>query len=59
MNQERAKKHSLVGGLILLTIGIIFLLRNFGLIPVGIGKLWPLVLVAIGIGLILQIGKKE
>jgi len=59
MNQEQSKRHGLVGGLILLTIGVIFLLRNFGLIPVGIGQLWPLILVAIGIGLILQVSKRK
>ena len=41
------------GGLILLVLGIIFLLAEF--IPsFDLGKLWPLILIAIGLGILLK-----
>ena len=45
-----AKLHAPAGALILILLGIIFLLRNFQLLPFGwhLGPYWPLILVGIG-----------
>jgi len=46
------KKESLFWGLIILVLGLLFLLKNFGLeINVWhlLGKYWPLILVYIGV----------
>lgn len=45
----------IIGGLVLIAIGTLFLLENF--FPgfyLGFGRLWPLILVAIGLGLIVK-----
>lgn len=45
------RKGSLTGGLVLITLGIIFLVDEF--FPhIGFGDLWPAILVVIGIGLL-------
>jgi len=41
----------LTGGLIVLGIGVLFLLRNFGIIP-DIGDMWPVILIIIGVALV-------
>lgn len=47
------KKGSLVGGLVLITIGALFLADE--IIPeINFGDLWPLILVAIGTGLLIN-----
>jgi len=50
-----------VGGLFLLVIGMYFLLNEFNIIPFwfNIGKLWPLVFVAIGLSFILKSKRKN
>jgi len=50
-----------VGGLFLLVIGMYFLLREFDIIPFwfNIGKLWPMVFVAIGVSFILKSKQKN
>jgi phage shock protein C len=49
-NKEK-ERGNVIGGLILITIGLIFLVDQF--LPwFSFGKLWPLILVAIGIGLL-------
>jgi len=49
-----------VGGLFLLVIGIYFLMNEFNIIPFwfSLGKLWPLVFVAIGVSFIMK-GKNK
>ena len=43
----------MLGGVILIVLGLIFLANQF--IPgIDIGRLWPLILVAIGIGIIFR-----
>jgi len=37
---------------ILITIGIIFALENFGILDDAFGKLWPVILIVIGIVII-------
>jgi len=59
-NKHKASHNQIIGGLLILTVGVIFLVNNFwpGL---GMGKLWPLFLIIIAIGIItgeLRIGKK-
>jgi hypothetical protein len=39
--------HSLTGPVIIITIGVIFLLSEYT--PYGIGHLWPLILIIVGI----------
>jgi len=49
----RRRHYSVVGPLILISIGIIVLLGNAGALPIGTGdlllRLWPLILVAVGL----------
>lgn len=56
------KKESLFWGLIILVLGMLFLLKNFGLeINVWhlLGKYWPLILIYIGVkNIFLYINKK-
>ncbi len=62
MNHQHEKddRHGMViGGLIVLGLGVIFLLSNLGIIP-DFGMMWPLVLVVIGIALLVgAVMKKE
>lgn len=57
-NNETGKT---VGGLFLLVIGLYFLMNEFNIIPYWfkLGKLWPLVFVAIGLSFILKAKKKN
>ena len=50
-----------VGGLFLLVIGLYFLMNEFNIIPYWfrLGKLWPLVFVAIGLSFILKSKRKN
>jgi len=50
---EKKKKGSLIGGLVLITVGAIFLADEF--FPnVDFGDLWPLILIVIGAGLLIN-----
>ncbi|MCJ7507189.1 MAG: DUF5668 domain-containing protein [candidate division Zixibacteria bacterium] len=44
-------------GIVLFVVGIVFLLSNYALIPEGLSRLWPVVL--LGIGLKLFFTKRE
>src|SRR5690606_295684 len=50
-----------VGGLFLLVIGLYFLMNEFDIIPYwfSLGKLWPLIFVAIGVSFILKSKRKN
>jgi len=48
----RARRKNLSSGIWLILIGGIFLIANFS--PYDIGDLWPLFLIAIGLGLIVR-----
>ncbi|MCY1532233.1 phage shock protein C [compost metagenome] len=50
-----------VAGLVLIILGVYFLLKKFIFIPVwfSLGKLWPLIIVAIGIALIFKNKRKN
>ena len=52
-NQYYRREGSLVGGLILIGLGTYFLLRELGIITISLGRLWPLFMILVGIGLIL------
>lgn len=49
---------NLVPGLVLITVGVIFLLNNLGFTNLSLGRLiatwWPAILIVIGIGLLLR-----
>jgi uncharacterized membrane protein HdeD (DUF308 family) len=51
--EEKEDRHGMViGGIIVLGIGIVFLLGNLCIIP-HIGTMWPLILVVVGIALLI------
>jgi len=53
----QSHRGGLTGGLILIAIGAVFLVSQF--VPgLDIGKLWPLILVAIGVSMILRSGRR-
>lgn len=58
MAEVRRRRPRLVGPIILIGLGLVLLLQNFGLLPWSIweliGRLWPLVLVLIGLELLLS-----
>jgi len=58
--EEKEDRHGMViGGVIVLGIGVVFLLGNLRIIP-HIGEMWPLILVVVGIALLAgAILKKE
>ncbi|MCK4428226.1 MAG: hypothetical protein KAW16_07080 [candidate division Zixibacteria bacterium] len=58
--EEKEGRHGMViGGIIVLGIGIVFLLSNLRIIP-HIGEMWPLILVVVGVALLIgAIVKKE
>jgi len=62
MNHQLKKddRHGMmIGGLIVLGLGVVFLLANLNIIP-DLGTMWPLVLVVIGIALLVgAVVKKE
>jgi hypothetical protein len=52
------KNRRIFGGIIVIVIGLIFLLNSF--FPwVGWGRLWPLILIAVGITIMIQAFKKK
>jgi uncharacterized membrane protein HdeD (DUF308 family) len=51
--EEKEDRHGMViGGIIVLGIGVLFLLSNLDVIP-NIGKMWPLILVVVGLALLI------
>lgn len=51
--KERRHRGSVIGGLVLITLGILFLADEF--IPrISFGDLWPIILVVIGVGLLIN-----
>jgi phage shock protein C len=52
-SRKSERKGSLIGGLVLVTLGILFLLDNF-LPNINFGDLWPVILVVIGAGLLIN-----
>jgi phage shock protein C len=51
--RERRNRGSLIGGLVLITLGVLFMLDN--LLPnINFGDLWPVILIVIGAGLLIN-----
>lgn len=50
--REEERRGMLIGGLITLGVGLIFLLSNLGILP-EIGEIWPLIPIIVGISLII------
>jgi hypothetical protein len=47
---HRRERGSVIGGLVLIVLGILFLLDNF--YDIRFSDYWPLILVAVGVGLL-------
>jgi hypothetical protein len=44
-----------IGPLVLIFAGVVFLLDNLGLLPIEeLGRYWPVLLIAVGVGLLFQ-----
>lgn len=50
-SEKDDRRGMVIGGLIVLGLGVIFLLSNLRIIP-DFGEMWPLILVVIGIALL-------
>ena len=50
--REEERRGLLIGGLITLGVGLIFLLSNLEILP-DIGEMWPLIPIIVGISLII------
>ncbi len=56
--ESKLKKENVIGALVLITLGVIFLADEF--IPwISFQKLWPLILISIGIGMLYTNAKKN
>ena len=51
------KKHNLVGGIILIALGAVFLAENF-LPTYRLNKFWPLLLIVLGLAVLWKAGKR-
>ena len=57
-SHSSGKNQKLLGGIIIIVVGLIFLLNSF--FPrIAIGRLWPLILIVIGLVIILQAYKRR
>ncbi|MBA7533494.1 hypothetical protein ES705_25734 [subsurface metagenome] len=57
-SNKSVKNRRIFGGIIVIVIGLIFLLNS--LLPwVGWGRLWPVILIAVGITIMIQAFKKK
>ncbi len=58
-NKDKDEKRGLlIGGVITLGFGIIFLLSNLEILP-SLREMWPLIFIVVGIALIVAAFKKE
>jgi len=58
LSHKSEKNRRILGGIIVIAVGLIFLLNGF--FPwVGWNKLWPLILIAVGITIMIQAFKKK
>jgi hypothetical protein len=46
---SRANRGALLGGVVLVLLGLIFLLNNFHLVPLGVWQWWPLLVLGAGL----------
>ena len=56
--EKEDRRGMVIGGLIVLGIGLVFLLGNLGIIPY-IDQTWPLILVVIGLALLIGAAVKK
>mgnify|MGYP000439198136 CR=1 FL=1 len=54
MSERSINVGALLVGIFLVFLGLCWLLANFGLLPPNVWKLWPLILVALGVWLLIQ-----
>lgn len=52
-NNEKPTKYPTKGGIIVITLGVIFLINNF-FPAVNLEKVWPVILIIIGISMVLK-----
>ena len=52
-NSEVTKKKYPTGGIIVVTLGVIFLINNF-FPTINFDKLWPIILIIVGISMLLK-----
>ena len=58
MTEEKNDRHGkLIGGIILIGIGLVFLLSNWEIIP-DFSESWPIVIIVIGVALLLGARRK-
>jgi hypothetical protein len=55
---EADRRGMLVGGLITLGVGVIFLLSNMRILP-DIGEMWPLIPIVVGVALVIGSFRKS
>ena len=51
-NNSDERRGMIIGGLITMGVGVLFLLHNFDVIP-GMQKMWPVIPVIVGVALII------
>ena len=56
--RPRREHGKVTGGLILIALGVVFLLQNF-LPAFDFGKLWPVILLAVGIGMLWEAFRRK
>lgn len=56
-------RQNIIGALVLIVIGVLFLLQNLGFAGIDFGELlskwWPLILIAVGIGMLFKRGASD
>jgi hypothetical protein len=57
-DNKEARHGMVIGGLIVLGLGVVFLLANLEIIP-DFGTMWPLILVVVGIALLIGAAMKK
>ena len=57
-NPEEERRGMLIGGLITLGVGVVFLLSNMRILP-DIGEMWPLIPIVVGVALVIGSFRKS
>lgn len=53
------ERNRMIGGAVLLFLGVVFLLMNYGFLSSDFWKMWPIILIIIGAGLLFKEGGKK
>lgn len=56
---HKYKKGGVIPGIILVLLGLIFLLNNYGVANIDIGRLWPLFLLIPGLWILYEASKRK